>query len=228
MRTARTLLVALSLVSLLLAGCGSADPTPAPRAEPVEATATPIPATATPRPRATSTSELQPTATPTTPSSPTSEPTAAPAPPAPRVASNANLRAGPGVNYDIAGSAAAGDVVEVVASDPSGDWYLLANGAWIAAFLIADAPAGLPVATVPAPPTAVPQRAAPAVPLATATSAPQPQVAVCQCSGVDYDCGNFSSWSAAEACFSYCLQTVGYDVHRLDRDNDGIACESMQ
>lgn len=220
----RTLLVTLSLVGLLLASCGSADDapsTPTTRAGP-----TPIPATATPRPRATPTSAPQPTATPTTPSSPTPEPTATPAPPAPHVASNANLRAGPGTNYDIAGSAAADTPVEIVATDPSGDWYLLANGAWIAAFLIADAPAGLPVATVPAPPTAVPQRAAPAVPLATATSVPQ--VAVCQCSGVDYDCGNFSSWSAAQSCFNYCLQTVGYDVHRLDQDNDGIVCESMR
>ena len=49
-----------------------------------------------------------------------------------------------------------------------------------------------------------------------------------RCSGIDYDCGNFGNWSSAQACFQYCLETVGYDVHRLDRDNDGIACELLR
>lgn len=53
----KRLLVTLSLIALMLAGCGSADPTPAQpavptSAEPVEltATATPVPPTATPVP----------------------------------------------------------------------------------------------------------------------------------------------------------------------------------
>lgn len=51
--------------------------------------------------------------------------------------------------------------------------------------------------------------------------------AVCDCSGNHYNCANFSSHGQAQSCFEYCKQTVGYDVHRLDGDNDGSACESL-
>ena len=49
----------------------------------------------------------------------------------------------------------------------------------------------------------------------------------CSCQGDIYDCGNFGSHDQAQACFNYCLQKEGWDVHKLDRDNDGIACESL-
>ncbi|MBV7329181.1 excalibur calcium-binding domain-containing protein [Chloroflexi bacterium TSY] len=39
------------------------------------------------------------------------------------------------------------------------------------------------------------------------------------------NCPNFSSQSEAQACYSYCLAETGQDIHGLDRDNDGIACE---
>ncbi len=65
--------------------------------------------------------------------------------------------------------------------------------------------------------------------------APEPQPAepapsgdaVCNCSGNVYNCGDFGSHSQAQACYQYCLGTRGYDVHRLDGDNDGSACESL-
>jgi endonuclease YncB( thermonuclease family) len=66
--------------------------------------------------------------------------------PAPSVVSEeANLRAGPGLEYERLGSIAPGEVVTLTARSTAGDWYQLANGAWIAAFLVQDAPAGLPV-----------------------------------------------------------------------------------
>jgi Bacterial SH3 domain len=52
------------------------------------------------------------------------------------VSRNANLRAGPGTNYAIVGSVAAGDEVVVVSTNQAGDWYKLSNGRWIAAFLV--------------------------------------------------------------------------------------------
>ncbi|MCK6580098.1 MAG: thrombospondin type 3 repeat-containing protein [Anaerolineae bacterium] len=64
------------------------------------------------------------------------------------VASNANLRSGPGTGFGIVGSASAGQVVGVVGQNAAGDWYRLAlegiDAAWIAAFLISTpvCPAG--------------------------------------------------------------------------------------
>ncbi len=102
-------------VLLIMNGCGGA-PTPG-------AVATVEP---TPRPRR----SYLPTET-------------VPAPPV--VSEEANLRAGPGTEYERLGSAAPGERLDLIARNPAGDWYQLANGAWIAAFLVEGAPAGLPV-----------------------------------------------------------------------------------
>jgi endonuclease YncB( thermonuclease family) len=67
-------------------------------------------------------------------------------PPAPSVVlEEANLRAGPGTEFERLGSAEPGEVVRVVGRNAAGDWYQLDTGAWIAAFLVRGAPAGLPV-----------------------------------------------------------------------------------
>lgn len=50
---------------------------------------------------------------------------------------------------------------------------------------------------------------------------------MCLCDGDRYNCGDFATQEEAQACFDYCLQRVGEDVHRLDGDGDGIACESL-
>lgn len=73
--------------------------------------------------------------------------------------------------------------------------------------------------TVAAPPTEV---APPTEP-----PPPPPDAPVCDCSGNIYDCSSFATHSAAQACFAYCWQVAGRDVHRLDGDGDGIACESL-
>lgn len=67
-------------------------------------------------------------------------------PPAPPVVvEEANLRAGPGTEYERVGNAQPGEMVTLVGRSAASDWYQLASGAWIAAFLIEGAPAGLPV-----------------------------------------------------------------------------------
>lgn len=102
---------------------------------------------------------------PTATNTPTPTPEAASA----TANSNANLRGGPGTNFAIAGSAAQGDALDIVGRNAAGDWYELAGGNWIAAFLVDDAPANVPVSdnVPPAPPTAT------QAPPATATSAPE-------------------------------------------------------
>ena len=51
---------------------------------------------------------------------------------------NANLRQGPGTNFDIVGSAKANQTVEIIGSNSEGDWLRISDGSWIAAFLVDD------------------------------------------------------------------------------------------
>ena len=64
-----------------------------------------------------------------------------------------------------------------------------------------------------------------ATPTATATATPSTEP--CSCAGNLYDCSDFRTQREAQACYEHCLRKVGYDIHRLDGDNDGIACESL-
>lgn len=109
-------------------------------------TASAVPATPTatsPPPTLTSTTApTQPPATPT------------PTPAGTTVLRNANLRGGPGTDYPVIGTRAGGARLTVVAVNPEGDWLLLDDGAWIAAFLV-EPVTGLPVVsptTAPRPP----------------------------------------------------------------------------
>lgn len=66
----------------------------------------------------------------------------------------------------------------------------------------------------------------------TATPFPTPiplltgQVLLCACVADLYNCPDFSSSSAAQACFAFCVSQGAGDIHQLDRDKDGLACES--
>jgi micrococcal nuclease len=51
--------------------------------------------------------------------------------------------------------------------------------------------------------------------------------AVCSCSGNLYNCDHFSTQNEAQACFNYCISQGVGDIHRLDANSDGIACESL-
>lgn len=103
----------------------------------------------------------------------------------------ANLRSGPGTNYGIIGSVAAGQTLNIGARNAKGDWFQLFSGAWIAAFLVTNAPTALPVAagtTTPLainPPVAKP--AGPAQPAPTATPAPASGTAHVIIQSVFYD-----------------------------------------
>jgi len=49
---------------------------------------------------------------------------------------NANLRKGPGLSFAVVGGASQGDSITVVGCNIACDWYELATGNWIAAFLV--------------------------------------------------------------------------------------------
>lgn len=130
------------------------------------------------------TEEATNTTTPRPSATSTSQPTATVMPQVQVSVASANLRSGPGANYDVLGTAVADDVLFVVANNQAGDWYnvVLANNsrAWIAASVVEMADAfDLGVArTIPAPPTAAatspPLPTNTIAPLATSTLAPLP------------------------------------------------------
>lgn len=124
----------------------------------VEATRTQVPATDTPVPP-TDTPIPVPTDTPTeipTVVVPTAVPTSTPVPVSgPSANGNANLRAGPGTGFAVAGSVQPGEKLEVIGRSPAGDWLKLATGLWIASKLVNDVP-DAPVVEVPTAPAAPP------------------------------------------------------------------------
>ena len=46
----------------------------------------------------------------------------------------------------------------------------------------------------------------------------------CSCSSNLYNCVDFNTQAEAQACYEKCGSD---DIHHLDGDNDGIACESL-
>ena len=47
------------------------------------------------------------------------------------------------------------------------------------------------------------------------------------CSSNIYNCSDFSSQGKAQQVFDYCISQVSTDIHKLDGDGNGLACESL-
>jgi endonuclease YncB( thermonuclease family) len=66
---------------------------------------------------------------------------------------------------------------------------------------------------------------------ATSTARPpatkQPSVGVCDCDHNKYNCSSFASRADAQACFDYCVGQGAGDVHLLDSNSNGLACENI-
>lgn len=77
-----------------------------------------------------------------------------------------------------------------------------------------------PATTTPTPTrTVIPSTA---TPTATSTSP-----ASFICSSDTYNCSDFTTQAAAQQVFDYCFNLGFGDVHRLDSNNDKVACESL-
>lgn len=99
----------------------------------------------------------------------------------------------------------------------------------------------LPAISLPPPtaePTATPTATTAPTPTSTATAIPtqMPTItptatevisAPCACGGNFYNCRDFINQPHAQGCYNYCIQQGAGDVHQLDDDHDGIACESL-
>lgn len=86
-------------------------------------------------------------------------------------------------------------------------------------------PTASATATLTRAPTATPTKTS--TPKPTATTKPPPPANCSTCAYDAYNCSDFGKQKDAQACFDYCMEMVGYDVHRLDADGDGVACESL-
>lgn len=49
----------------------------------------------------------------------------------------------------------------------------------------------------------------------------------CSCAGNLYNCADFSVQADAQACFDFCQEQTGQDIHRLDGAGDGRPCKSL-
>ena len=92
-------------------------------------------------------------------------------------------------------------------------------------------PTNTPRATASSTPTRTPKPTATAkptkTPKPTATATRVPPGNCSTCAADVYNCSDFGSQEDAQACFDYCWDLTGRDVHGLDSDNDGEACESL-
>ena len=148
------------------------------------------------------------------------------------------LYAAPDVRSTVVGQAITGTSLDIVAVHTEGSWFLLTNGLWIPASAVSNAPRQLPlvvptITPVPTPtftitPTPLPTVGTPG----TETPTPLPtslDQAICSCNADAYAClGNvFPSQAAAQACFEYCFRETSQDIHALDPNANGLACEAL-
>jgi len=102
----------------------------------------------------------------------------------PTVTVDANLRAGPGTEFDVIGGTITGQAINIVGRNADGTWFRLDNGGWVFAALVANPPPleSVPVLNPDGTPAAATPAAAPQppglgslLPTPTPTPTPQPQ-----------------------------------------------------
>ena len=99
------------------------------------------------------------------------------------VIKDANLRAGPGTTYAIAGALKPGQPVTIIGKNPAGDWYHLSDGHWVFSALVKVFGTATPSATVTptitgtrptSTSTAIVTKTPTITPMATITATPTP------------------------------------------------------
>lgn len=143
---------------------------------------------------------------------------------APAVANrSANLRSGPGTNYSIVGGVQAGQTLQIIGQNQTGDWFKLRDGQWIAAFLVNRIATGLPIdeeyltlqGTIPPTPSVTPTAAQSTVPAAVNCELSYPGICIPRYPP-DLNCGDIPYTN---------FPIIGADPHDFDDNDDGIGCE---
>jgi endonuclease YncB( thermonuclease family) len=138
---------------------------------------------------------------------------------------NVNLRGGPGQNYPIAGTLAAGQTKQAVGRN--GDWLYLGDGTWVAAWVV----------TVSGNINTLPTQSAPSLPAPSAPQQPagrseapvsQPPAAQpAQPPAPAFTCDCSKSCSAMASCQEAYFQLQQCGCGKRDGDNDGVPCEDI-
>lgn len=136
------------------------------------------------------------------------------------VSATVNLRSGPGTQFDVVGSILNGTLL--LATKSENGWYRFryeGRSVWILGDL--TGPRGALTSGGGSGGSSG----------GGSGSAPQPTApsgAVCACHADTYNCGDFSTQAQAQACYNYCVSLGRGDIHRLDGDGNGRACESLR
>jgi hypothetical protein len=156
----------------------------------------------------------------------------------PYLLADAPLYAGPGPEYPVVGNVVAGQTIDILGWYTEGTWYLLTSGLWLESTFVGNPPAALPLVFptptfTPSPtPTITPTPTPTFTPIGPATPSPTPtslDEPICACSSDQYDClgSVFPNRAAAQRCLEYCYRQTGWDVHNLDPNLNGQACENL-
>lgn len=86
--------------------------------------------------------------------------------------------------------------------------------------IVTVAPTSTATATTQPDPTAT------QTPTVTPRATTQP-AGPCPCAGDTLNCSSFSTQSQAQACMDWCVSQGRGDIHNLDGNADGEACESL-
>ena len=157
--------------------------------------------------------------------------------------STVNVRSCAGADCPRVDGLAFGTEIQLIGEDTASDgstWYEFVyrgDSAWVHSDLTSETrPVAQPAAQPQQPsggqeapePTAQPEQSqAQPTQRPTQPPAPPPVAAGCSCAGDTLNCSDFGPSSEAQACYNKCMAERGFDVHRLDgNDNDGLACES--
>ena len=203
------------------------EPTPLPTAT--------LEPTSTPQPTATTIPIVDtPEQTPALEPEPTDTPEEKQVPLVTTDENNVNMRSGPGTEYDVVGTLEAGQSLEIVGRNAdSSRWQVSTSDglSWVADSVVTASNADDSIPVVEAPPAPFPTEPPPAVE-STSESQPteivpteQPPAEICDCSGNHLNCPDFGTHASAQACYEYCISIGRGDVHGLDRDDDGTACD---
>ncbi len=161
-----------------------------------------------------------------------------PIPAGPFANANSPLYGGPNLTFPVVGQVLLGESLTIIGRYTEGTWYLLASGVWIPGQTVDNAPLALPLVfptLTPVPsatPTVTPTPLPTETPQTSATPTPTPTSLddmVCDCSSDNRDClGNiFANRAEAQRCFEYCFRQTGLDIHLLDPNLNGLACENL-
>lgn len=119
------------------------------------------------------------------------------------------------------------DVMQAIGATQTAAALLLPTNTFTAIFT--ETLVLLPTDTATSAPTIEAPTLAPAATLTQVVIPPTlaPSAGVCSCSGDSLNCSDFSSHTRAQACFDYCVSVGAGDIHRLDNNGDGDACEGL-